>query len=92
MIHLKFIQEADLNGDGTIDKEEFINVFDTLFGLQGKVNVKLIGRGHLARYVRDQLAHWLLITLVIYTCCMNFSQILYSVPVARMYATESVLF
>lgn len=31
-------QEADLNGDGSIDKEEFINVFDTLFGLQGKVN------------------------------------------------------
>ena len=35
---LSQFQEADLNGDGTIDKDEFINMFDSLFGLQGKVN------------------------------------------------------
>lgn len=30
-------QEADINGDGTLDKEEFIYMFDDLFGLKGKV-------------------------------------------------------
>ena len=47
-------QEADLNGDGTIDKEEFINVFDTLFGLQGKVKPRPRGFSLLATTKSDK--------------------------------------
>ena len=32
-------QEAERDGDGTLDLEEFVKVFDNLFGLKGKVCV-----------------------------------------------------
>ena len=35
--HTRTPQEADVNGDGTLDVEEFLAVFDKLFGLEGKV-------------------------------------------------------
>ena len=34
-----FPQEAEQDGDGTLDLEEFVKAFDKLFGLKGKVCV-----------------------------------------------------
>ena len=36
-------QEAERDGDGTLDLEEFVKVFDNLFGLKGKVCVCVCG-------------------------------------------------
>ena len=33
-------QEVDRHGDGTLDKDEFLDVCDQLFGLGGKVSLE----------------------------------------------------
>lgn len=37
-VFCQLLQEADADGSGTLDQEEFINMFDSLFDLKGKVN------------------------------------------------------
>ena len=40
IVHIYFPpQEAERDGDGTLDLEEFVKAFDKLFGLKGKVCV-----------------------------------------------------